>query len=189
VVTPVVVFADAKPQIRPTQATVVVELPADATLYVDGQKAEVTSGRRTVVTPELKPGQDYYYTIKAEAVRDGQAVVKTEQVAFRAGQAVTVRLGELSASAPAQAAPSRVTVRLPEDARLSVDGVACPLTSTVRTFDTPALQPGKAYHYTLKAEVVRDGKTRTESKQVVLGAGKDVEVEFNGLAPIATASR
>ena len=51
---------------------------------------------------------------------------------------------------------ARLTVKVPEDARLYVDGVRCPLTTDTRTFDTPELEAGRKYSYTLKAEVVRD---------------------------------
>src|SRR5207302_2379797 len=44
---------------------------------------------------------------------------------------------------PEAAAPARVTVRLPAEARLWVDGVACPLASETRTFATPQLQAGQ----------------------------------------------
>jgi uncharacterized protein (TIGR03000 family) len=85
------------------------------------------------------------------------------------------------------ASPAHIIVRLPADAKLSVDGVDCPLTSETRSFDSPALQPGQRYFYTFKAEVLRDGKTRTESKRVIIAAGEKVNVEFN--LPVETASR
>jgi uncharacterized protein (TIGR03000 family) len=84
-------------------------------------------------------------------------------------------------------APARITVSLPADAKLSVDGVDCPLTSDKRAFDSPTLQPGQRYYYTFTAEVVREGKTRTESKRVIIAAGEKVEVEFT--LPVETASR
>jgi uncharacterized protein (TIGR03000 family) len=187
---PAVVVA-RKPAVQPNRATVVVDLPADADLFVDGKRADLTSAKRTVVTPELKPGKEYFYTVKAEAVRDGKKVEKVRKVAFRAGSVVRLNLGDLKAAPDqtAAAAPSRVTVKLPEDARLYVDGVACPLTSGTRSFDTPKLEAGRSYYYTLKAEVVREGQTRSESKRVVVEAGKQVEVDFNVLAPVLTASR
>jgi uncharacterized protein (TIGR03000 family) len=75
-----------------------------------------------------------------------------------------------------QESPAKVTVRLPVDAKLYIDGQLCPLTSDVRSFNTPALTAGKKYHYTL--EVARkDGKR--DSRNVVLEAGKVSEVDFN----------
>jgi uncharacterized protein (TIGR03000 family) len=89
-------------------------------------------------------------------------------------------------SAPA---PARVIVKLPDDARLFVDSTACPLTSTVRTFQTPALRPGQDYVYTIKAEVSRDGWTHTASKRVTIRAGQDSVVDFGDLREVQSAQR
>jgi uncharacterized protein (TIGR03000 family) len=80
-----------------------------------------------------------------------------------------------------------VTVRLPADAKLFVDGVACPLTSDTRSFATPALQPGQRYFYTMRVELVRDGVTQSDSQRVVLEAGQASNVTFP-TAATATAS-
>ena len=84
-------------------------------------------------------------------------------------------------------APAHIIVRVPADAKLTVDGVECPLASETRAFDTPKLQPGQQFYYTVKAEVIRDGKAVTESKRVVFEAGAKIDVEFR--LPVETASR
>ncbi len=86
-------------------------------------------------------------------------------------------------------APARITVRLPADARLYVDNVVCPLTSGTRSFNTPALEPGRDFYYTLRAEVVRDGRTRRETQRVIVSSGREVSVAFRSFDPVATASR
>ncbi len=75
---------------------------------------------------------------------------------MRAGQTSAADFTKLTTQGKDAA---RVTVKLPADARLYVDGVPCPLTSATRSFDTPELDAGRSYYYTLKAEVVRDGET------------------------------
>jgi uncharacterized protein (TIGR03000 family) len=84
--------------------------------------------------------------------------------------------------------PARITVRLPEKASLYVDGVACPLTSSVRSFQTPALDPGQRYRYTLRAEVTRDGQLLRQTRDVSMTAGQRVDVRFN-FTPASTARR
>ena len=54
---------------------------------------------------------------------------------------------------------------------------------------TPALEPGKFYYYTLKAEVVRDGKALVETKKVFVEAGKEAFVDFGDSKLAATAGR
>jgi uncharacterized protein (TIGR03000 family) len=80
----------------PRQATVVVHLPAEAKLYVDGKSANLTSKTRSFVTPELQKGQDYYYTVKAEVRRDGVTREHSQRVFVRAGTVAHVDLDPLN---------------------------------------------------------------------------------------------
>jgi uncharacterized protein (TIGR03000 family) len=84
---------------------------------------------------------------------------------------------------------ARVTVRLPEDARLYVDNVTCPLTSSTRSFTTPTLEPGQRYYYTLRAEVTRNGQVHADSKRVTVEAGRESTVAFGDLQPTVSARR
>jgi uncharacterized protein (TIGR03000 family) len=66
-------------------ATIQVSLPANATLTIDGAATRSTSANRTFATPTLETGKEYYYSLTAEYVRDGQTVTATKRVAVRAG--------------------------------------------------------------------------------------------------------
>jgi uncharacterized protein (TIGR03000 family) len=72
----------------------------------------------------------------------------------------------------------RVTVRLPADARLYVNGVLCPLTSAERSFETPPLRPGRRYSYTLKAVVSRGGEDLDRTHRIDVRAGAAVEADL-----------
>jgi len=84
---------------RATQATVVVELPADATMMIDNYVSDLTSDTRTFVTPDLVPNKDYYYTIKAEVMRDGRKVTQSQKIFVRAGRTTRVEFGEMAEAA------------------------------------------------------------------------------------------
>jgi uncharacterized protein (TIGR03000 family) len=84
-------------------------------------------------------------------------------------------------------APATIVVALPADARLLVDDVATTSTSAVRRFTSPELAPGKVYHYTLTAEIVRDGQTLRVSEQVAVRAGTETQVSLSA-AKFAGAS-
>ncbi|HZT83550.1 MAG TPA: TIGR03000 domain-containing protein [Gemmataceae bacterium] len=71
------------------------------------------------------------------------------------------------------AAPATIVVNLPADAQLKVDDYATASTSGTRVFVTPALEAGKEFSYTLSAEIVRDGKKVTTTKQVTVRAGEE----------------
>src|SRR5437588_218903 len=60
-------------------------------------------------------------------------------------------------------APATIVVNLPAGARLKVNNVPAgrPASSTSRKLVSPPLERGKDYHYTLKVEIVRDGRTLT----------------------------
>jgi uncharacterized protein (TIGR03000 family) len=72
-------------------ATIIVSVPAGARLIVDGAPTTSTTERRTLVTPNLQFGSTYYYTMRAEIVRDGQTVVQTQDVMVRGGETSTVQ--------------------------------------------------------------------------------------------------
>jgi uncharacterized protein (TIGR03000 family) len=76
----------------PNAATIVVNLPADARLMVDDKPTTSTGERRVLVSPDLTPGKEYYYTLKAEAMRDGQTVKVEQRVDVRAGRETPVTL-------------------------------------------------------------------------------------------------
>jgi len=78
--------ADAAP------ATIVVKLPAEAKLMVDGNATVSTSARRVFVSPALDRGTEYFYTLQAEIVRDGKVETRTAKVAVRAGEESKVEI-------------------------------------------------------------------------------------------------
>jgi uncharacterized protein (TIGR03000 family) len=84
---------------------------------------------------------------------------------------------------------ARVTVNLPSDARLWIENVECPLTSEVRSFKTPTLNPSQLYFYNIRAEIVRDGRTITETQRVTITPGEEARVDFNNSGVIGTAAR
>ena len=53
-----------------------------------GHQNRPQSPRRAFHTPELEKGQDYYYVLRAEVVRDGKPVSETRRVIVRAGETV-----------------------------------------------------------------------------------------------------
>ena len=70
----------------------------------------------------------------------------------------------------------KVMITLPSNAKLSFNGMFAAGSGNVRTFQTPPLQPGIDYTYTLSAEVMVDGKIRTVSENVIVRAGEETKV-------------
>jgi uncharacterized protein (TIGR03000 family) len=88
--------------VRPTQATVVVKIPEDAKLIVDGVTANLISETRTFVTPDLIPGRVYYYMITAEIQRDGRIIAHSEKVLVRPGEISRVDFRDMTATSSVQ---------------------------------------------------------------------------------------
>jgi len=76
---------------KKTSATIVVSLPADARLIVDGNATTSTSDRRTLFTPALEVGSTYVYSMRAEIVRDGRTESQTQQVTVRGGEVSNIQ--------------------------------------------------------------------------------------------------
>jgi uncharacterized protein (TIGR03000 family) len=73
-------------------------------------------------------------------------------------------------------APATIIVSLPADAKLMVDDTITRSTTATRYFASPVLESGKEFHYTLKAEIVRDGKTYTAVRRVPVRAGEETRI-------------
>jgi uncharacterized protein (TIGR03000 family) len=84
------------------------------------------------------------------------------------------------------AAPATIVVSLPADATLTVDGQATSSTSERRVLFTPAIEPGAEYSYTLRAEVVRAGRTESVVRQVSFRAGQETAVDLTPATSVAS---
>jgi uncharacterized protein (TIGR03000 family) len=163
---------------------VTIKAPSGTSITVDGLPLKLSGTTETFETPKLDKGRDYSYVFRAEAQRDGKTVVRERKVTVRAGETTQVDFTDLFAKAVAH-----VTIVLPADAKLIVDNVSFADGGTKRRFDTPDLEPGRRYTYTMRAEVTRDGRLQKQEKQVDVEAGKDVVVEFKELPALQAAQR
>jgi uncharacterized protein (TIGR03000 family) len=78
-----------------------------------------------------------------------------------------------------------LTVRVHEDAKLTVDGTVTKQKGAVRRFHSPPLEPGKTYHYTFVAEWMpgNNYETYTVTRKVPVAAGKRVEIDLSKIDP------
>ena len=75
-------------------ATIVVHLPTDAKLTIDGAPTKSTSAERSFITPPLEDGKTFSYIFEAQFVRGNQTIRVTEKVPIRAGGNAVITLGE-----------------------------------------------------------------------------------------------
>jgi uncharacterized protein (TIGR03000 family) len=91
----------------PQRATVIVELPADAKLYVMNQPTTTTNSVRRFATPLLVPGETYFYDLRAEAIRDGKLVRQTRRLLLQPGDVVRAQFAEFPPDEPVSTANAR----------------------------------------------------------------------------------
>ena len=83
------------------------------------------------------------------------------------------------AKAKTSGSSAMLTVRVPQDAKVFVNGSATKSTGTERRYVSRGLKSGESYTYQVKVEVVRDGKTLEEVKEVKLQTGENASLAFD----------
>ena len=81
-----------------------------------------------------------------------------------------------------------IVVTLPADAQLTFDGNLTTSTGARRLFLSPALNLGRPYYYTLRAEVRREGQVIAMEKQIEIRAGEQIEVSLPLPVTVGTGS-
>jgi uncharacterized protein (TIGR03000 family) len=80
---------NAVPQSR--QATITVQVPADADLWIDTHKMTAQGPQRVFVSPVLATKGDHHYDIRARwRSKEGGEIERTRRVYFRAGEQLVV---------------------------------------------------------------------------------------------------
>jgi uncharacterized protein (TIGR03000 family) len=69
-----------------------VLVPAGAKISFNGVETQQTGTERVFTTPELEPGRSYKYEVRAQWEAAGKEQSQTREVAFHAGDGVTVNL-------------------------------------------------------------------------------------------------
>ncbi len=92
---------------------------------------------------------------------------------------------------PKPANSGLISIWVPYDAKVIVNGHVTESVGTRRQFVSYGLQPGYSYQYEVKAQIIRDGKILEDVRTVTLTAGDDTAVAFGfqTLPPQAVASQ
>jgi len=64
----------------------IVTVPADTRLSIDGEATTSTATQRVFVSPALDFGREYHYTLQAEFLKNGKKVTRSKEVAVKAGE-------------------------------------------------------------------------------------------------------
>jgi uncharacterized protein (TIGR03000 family) len=88
------------------RARLIVELPANARLFIDDQPTSSMAAQRTFLTPPLDPNKSYVYSVRAELVRDGQTISETKEVGVTAGGVSQLSFNDLRRATGGRAVPT-----------------------------------------------------------------------------------
>lgn len=72
-----------------------------------------------------------------------------------------------------------LSVNVPAEAKIFINGNETTSTGSERQYISRGLNSGNRYDYEIRAEITRDGQTITETKNVSLAAGQQVNLSFN----------
>jgi len=76
----------------PREGMVLLTAPADAALYVNGQRLGLLG---SFLTPDLTPGKVHRYDFRLEVLRDGKVEVRSQRIQIRAGETVLVEFDKM----------------------------------------------------------------------------------------------
>ncbi len=96
-----------------------------------------------------------------------------------------------SSEIPTAANSGLLTVWVPYDAKVTVNGLVTKSTGSRRRFVSYGLKPGFTYTYVVRAEIVRDGRVIEDSRTITLTTGQRTAVAFgfNTITNEALAAR
>jgi uncharacterized protein (TIGR03000 family) len=80
-----------------------------------------------------------------------------------------------------------LTIYVPNDAKVTINGLPTASQGSKRQYVSYGLQPGLNYKYEIHASVVRDGQLIEDNKTIYLTAGQRGAVAF-GSSPISTVA-
>ena len=90
---------------------------------------------------------------------------------------------EPSAKATSSAESGFLTIWVPFDAKVTVNGLETKSSGSRRQFVSFGLKPGFSYKYVVKAQVVREGQMEEDTRTVMLTAGEISAVAFGFNVP------
>jgi len=173
-----------KQQTNSLNSGIVVYVPEEAKLFVNGHQMKSAGEIRRFVARNLQRGKTYGYELRAEMVRNGAKLVRKESVDLKGGRFEEVAFDFTDTVAMARPVAesnpeTQLTVVVPVDATVYLDGADTVSVGNVRKFVTNDIARGNTWKdYEVRVEFERDGKKIVKTRKVTLLAGEKQEVEI-----------
>lgn len=174
----------------------VIEVPEDAKLLINGIETSLTGGVRHFFTSGLADDKRYSYEVSVRSGTAAGAGDQTKTVWLEAGQRQIVSFRaeatpkknpeekqpavSVAAAVDAGAVTTSLTLRVPEDARVWIAGRLTTRTGAVRHFSTRSLAQDQVWEdYEVRVVAAVNGRDEEIVKKLTLTGGRDLELAID----------
>jgi uncharacterized protein (TIGR03000 family) len=155
------------------EVQIVVSVPSDAKVLVNGNPTTSTGATRRFVSRDLNPSESYRFEIQATYTVDGKEVTQSRTVIARAGGTEQIAFDGGQSDDPVE---TILTLNVPEGASVVLANNPTKSEGLSRVYRTKQLKAGEAWD-DYKIEVTFAGKTK--EKTIRLIGGDKLEMSFN----------
>ncbi|MCE3016273.1 MAG: TIGR03000 domain-containing protein [Pirellula sp.] len=160
--------------VDPREIHLVVNLPEEAKMFVNGNATTSTGASRHFVSRNLNEGESYRFELKAVlADANGNEVHKTKTVVLNSGNGEEINFDMQSNDEPTETV---LTLNVPEDASVILANNVTKNSGSARVFRTKQLRDGESWD-DYKIQVTVAGVTK--EKVIRLIGGDNLELTFN----------
>jgi uncharacterized protein (TIGR03000 family) len=78
------------PNVPRNVAVIEVRVPENAELWIDDVRVAQTGLIRQLISPQLEPGEEYIYEVRARWLENGRSVTRSRKIVVQAGSNVRV---------------------------------------------------------------------------------------------------
>lgn len=157
-------------------AELIVSLPADAKVYVNGNETRIGGSHRRYMSTGLIPGRSYHYEVQAVVERGGRRTVLTKSTKLTAGSSAKISFE----FAETEQTDTVLTLYVPAEANVRLGGTQTEKTGSKRVFTTRRLETGNAWDdYRVRVTVNRDGQKISKEKAITLRGGEVHQLRFD----------
>ena len=164
---------DLSPPDDSEPVTINVHLPADAILTVNGKSTDSVGSQRQIVA---MPTAERSVTLQATVLRNGQRIVQLRQLRITDGDQPPVEFDLLSTGGIA----TTLTLRVPADARVLIQGQPTLASGQQRIFRTTQLTKGETWpNYRVEVQQQRNGRLVISRRTITLVGGGSHQLIFS----------
>jgi len=163
----------ASDAVAATEVQLMVSVPSNAKVFVNGNATSSQGTSRRFVSRELDPSESYRFEVQVVYDRDGSEVSQTKTVIARSGSSEEVVFDGTESDDPIE---TILTLNVPTDATVVLANNETKSEGLTRVYRTKQLKTGEAWE-DYKIQVTHNGVTK--EKTIRLIGGDKLEMTFN----------